>query len=116
MPSSIFKFAKDTGRDEIKKHMKKTVWDLHAGNVEKTLCICCNEIITKRNFHTGHIIADSKNGIVNSYNLRPICMHCNTSMNNTNMFDYMLNNKVNIDLALEMSNIYNRNKKLFQKE
>jgi hypothetical protein len=104
---------KDTlKKDAIKKYIRDKVWELYIGKEKESICICCNEKITKRNYHCGHIISDKNGGYINVYNLRPICMGCNTSMGEQNMFDYM---KINKELSNNMKLLYENNKQLFQK-
>ena len=54
-------------------------------------CLCCKkEKIDIRNFHCGHVIAESKGGDLTIKNLRPICAPCNASMGTMSMNDFAL--------------------------
>lgn len=100
-------------RPSISKDFRKKIWKEKIGNKE-SICICCKEIITERNCHLGHIIPFSLGGLTNSYNLHPICGNCNTSMANENMFDYIIQKKINENLGIKMKNEYENNKQLYE--
>ena len=46
-------------------------------------------MIEIRNFHCGHVVAESKGGQTILENLRPICGSCNSSMGTENMCDFV---------------------------
>ena len=100
-------------RPHISKNLRIKIWKEKIGNKE-SICICCKEMITERNFHLGHIIPFSLGGLTNSYNLHPICGNCNTSMSDKNMFDYIIEKKINENLGIKMRNEYENNKKLYK--
>jgi len=100
-------------RPSISKDLRKKIWKEKIGNKE-SICICCKEMITERNFHLGHIIPFSLGGLTNSYNLHPICGNCNTSMSDKNMFEYIIEKKINENLGIKMRNEYENNKKLYK--
>lgn len=89
-------------RPIISNDFRETIWreNIGCGNSK---CFCCNiEPITRKNHHLGHIVPVSKNGKTNKYNLIPICGNCNYKMGNTNMYDYMITNDINIEFAINL--------------
>ena len=71
--------------------LKNNVWDKWVGSdITTTQCLCCSiHTINIRNFHCGHVIAESKGGKTILENLRPICGSCNSSMGTENMCDFI---------------------------
>lgn len=47
-----------------------------------------NNVISKNNFHCGHIISRNNGGIVDIINLRPICGNCNSKMGSKDLDVY----------------------------
>ena len=77
-------------KQKIPPMKKQEVWNYWNNNLNESTCFCCRQtIIYSNSYHCGHIIAESKNGLMNVNNLRPICQSCNSSMGNKNMRDYM---------------------------
>ncbi len=77
-------------RKRIPKQIKTLVWNEYIGhdiNINKCLC-CKKEKIEFRNFHCGHVIAESKGGDLTIKNLRPICAPCNLSMGAMSMNEF----------------------------
>lgn len=77
-------------RKKIPKHIKTLVWNQHIGNgISQGKCKCCmEEIINNRDFHCGHVVAESKGGDLTIPNLRPICAACNASMGTQSMNEF----------------------------
>ena len=75
----------------IPKPLRSKVWNIHIGElISIAKCMCCqHEVISQSNWHCGHIISRKNGGETTERNLRPVCAGCNTSMNDTNMLDYM---------------------------
>jgi 5-methylcytosine-specific restriction endonuclease McrA len=83
--------------EKDKKYKKKSiplairqqVWLKYIGELFENKCtiIWCQNKITPFRFHVGHIIAESKGGLMNIENLRPICANCNLSMSNNYSID-----------------------------
>jgi hypothetical protein len=77
-------------RKNIPKHVKTLVWGKFIGN-DKPIAKCSScrhENIDIRNFHCGHVIAESKGGTCTLDNLRPICAPCNGSMGVMSMNEF----------------------------
>jgi hypothetical protein len=97
LPVKIIKKYKR--KEHIPATVRNYIWNIHVSKTQSSgICYCCNvEIISKANFHAGHIIAEANGGPVHVDNLRPICALCNSSMGKMNMLDFMvkygLNNK-----------------------
>ena len=79
-------------RKKIPKHIKTLVWNEHIGvDIVNSKCLSCKyENINIRNFHCGHVIAESKGGDLTIKNLRPICAPCNASMGTMSMHEFVL--------------------------
>jgi hypothetical protein len=77
-------------RKKIPKHIKTYVWNEYIGpDFTFGRCLCCKkEKIEYRNFHCGHVIAESKGGDLTIKNLRPICAACNLSMGTMSMNEF----------------------------
>ena len=77
-------------RKKIPKQIKTLVWNEYIGaEFPQGRCACCQkEKIDQRNYHCGHVIAESKGGDLNIKNLRPICAACNGSMGTQSMNEF----------------------------
>jgi hypothetical protein len=77
-------------RKKIPIHIKTLVWNEYIGHdVNDNKCLCCKkEKINVRNFHCGHVIAESKGGDLTIKNLRPICAPCNQAMGTMSMNEF----------------------------
>ncbi len=77
-------------RKNIPRHVKTLVWGKYIGNDKpEALCYSCrHERIDIRNFHCGHVIAESNGGTCMLNNLRPICAPCNGSMGTMSMNEF----------------------------
>lgn len=77
-------------RKKIPKHIKTLVWNEYIGvDIVNSKCLSCKyENINIRNFHCGHVIAESKGGDSTIKNLRPICAACNSSMGTMSMSEF----------------------------
>lgn len=82
-------------KQSISESKKTDVWNTYVGeDIGISMCKCCKiKQISSRRFHVGHVIAESKGGTLDIYNLRPICDKCNLSMGTKNMNDYMERNQ-----------------------
>jgi hypothetical protein len=71
--------------------LKARVWNQHVGREHGTsICMVCKyKVIDQISFHCGHVIASSKGGQNTVENLRPICQSCNSSMGDTNLFEFI---------------------------
>lgn len=76
-------------KDKIPKALREQVWLTHVGKEYETKCTVrwCHNIITVFDFQSGHNVPESKGGVTNISNLRPICSRCNSSMNDTYTID-----------------------------
>lgn len=84
-------------KHKIGKIFRTKVWDLYEGAENKIgNCLCCNDKLTYENFHCGHIMSHKNGGEISLKNLRPICQHCNLSMGEINMMDFIKNNNLKI--------------------
>ena len=71
-------------KKSIPKALKEQVWLKHIGYIFKSKCpiVWCQNVITPFDYHTAHIIPESKNGPTTLDNLIPTCSKCNLSMGN----------------------------------
>lgn len=63
--------------------LREQVWLLWCGDrlfKHKCLVTWCENVMTPFQFEVGHNIPESKGGMTNLDNLRPICSKCNRSM------------------------------------
>jgi 5-methylcytosine-specific restriction endonuclease McrA len=69
--------------------IRQQVWLKYNGKEFCSKCniIWCKNIISVFSFHVGHVIPESKGGLINIENLRPICSSCNLSMSNKYTID-----------------------------
>ena len=70
-------------KKKIPSALREQTWLVYCGNVHfkhKCLVKWCENMLTPFNFEVGHNIPESKGGLLNIDNLRPICGKCNKSM------------------------------------
>lgn len=81
---------KEAGKMKIDQSLRTAVWNQQFGEtVGRAVCpVCKTQMITQRNFHCGHIIAEALGGATNVDNLMPICAQCNLSMGTQNLHAY----------------------------
>jgi len=76
--------------NKIPSSLRIAVWNHYNGETYNAKCFTgCGETISVHNFDCGHVIAKSMGGTIELNNLRPICGHCNSSMANMNMDDFI---------------------------
>lgn len=71
-------------KKNIPASLKSAVWCQYNGKKFEAKCHVkwCGTIVNVFNFEAGHDIPESKGGMTNIDNLRPICALCNKSMSN----------------------------------
>jgi len=86
--------------------LRRTVWNTYIGeDIGSTECyVGCKTKISQMTFECGHIEAESKGGLTNLENLRPICSSCNKSMGTRNMHDFMKTFGFKTDIIEENNN------------
>ncbi len=101
---------------EITQKMRDFIWTINYGKkTDNVKCICCNRTeIRSDYFECGHIISEYDGGNVSHYNLKPICGKCNKSMHTMPMYEYMLKENINRELALNMKSLCLSNTYLFK--
>jgi 5-methylcytosine-specific restriction endonuclease McrA len=70
-------------KKKIPLALREQVWLLYLGDKhfkQKCLVQWCENFITPFTFEVGHNIPESKGGLTDIDNLRPICSKCNKSM------------------------------------
>lgn len=73
----------------IPKSLKNNVWLTYVGEKFEAKCTVkwCDTRVNVFSYETGHNIPESKGGLTNVENLRPICAQCNKSMGNRYTID-----------------------------
>lgn len=73
----------------IPRSLKNVVWTTYCGEVYNYKCTVtwCTTVLTPFNFEAGHNVPESRGGLTNVDNLRPICSMCNKSMGNRYTID-----------------------------
>ena len=86
-------------KQTIPKTVRNCLWiNYFKDNREGKCCCCKRETISIGNFHAGHIIAEINGGKTTLDNMRPICMLCNTSMQRSNMDEFIVRYNLNYGL------------------
>ena len=87
-PENTTKYVKKN----IPKALSQQVWLTHIGQKFKSKCpiVWCQNTITCFDYHTAHIIPESKNGPMLLDNLIPTCSKCNLSMGNKTVTEWNL--------------------------
>ena len=74
-------------KEDFPTWFKNQIWRKAHGQVEKALCpLCSLNIISVDSFSAGHILAESKGGMMCSENIIPICPECNSGMHNKHLY------------------------------
>ena len=77
------KGKKEPQPDWFKSH----IWRKIYGSLEKTQCpVCSLNLISAESFSAGHILAESKGGMMCSENIIPICPECNSQMGTRHLY------------------------------
>lgn len=76
-------------KDKIPRALREQVWLTHIGKKYETKCTIrwCQNITTVFDFQCGHNVPESKGGVTDISNLRPICSRCNSSMKDNYTID-----------------------------
>lgn len=78
----------ESKKKSIPKALKEAVWRKYFANQIDGNCPICNKIISLTAHDCGHIVAESKGGVTEIENLRPVCKSCNTSMATKDMDEF----------------------------
>ena len=66
---------------------KSQIWRKAHGSIEKAQCpVCSMNVISAESFSAGHILAESKGGMMCSENIIPICPECNSQMGTRHLY------------------------------
>jgi hypothetical protein len=66
---------------------KGTIWRKNNGTLECVLCpVCSLNTISICSFHAGHILPESKGGMMCLENIIPICSDCNSHMGSRHLY------------------------------
>ena len=92
-PKKVQKINHDLGIQE-----RDRLWVNYFGDIPEARCVCCRTYRIRRQgneYHTGHIVAESRGGHRDLYNRAPMCPTCNAGkggMGTHNMFDWVHDN------------------------
>lgn len=79
--------AKPQKKESPPDWFKKSVWRKANGSSEKVQCpVCSLNQIAGDSFHAGHILPESKGGMICSENIMPICGECNSQMGTRHLY------------------------------
>jgi lycopene cyclase domain-containing protein len=68
-------------KEPFTEWFKGTIWRKNNGTLECVLCpVCSLNTISIGSFHAGHILPESKGGMMCLENIMPICGDCNSQM------------------------------------
>lgn len=75
----------------VPKKVRDDSWNKYVGaDKGNAPCLCCRTtIISKSEFHAGHVISEAKGGPTTVENIRPICSGCNLSMGTRDMREFV---------------------------
>ena len=79
--------TKPVKKEPFTEWFKNTIWRKTIGTLEKTSCpVCSLNIISIDSFSAGHILPESKGGMMCLENIMPICSECNTHMGSRHLY------------------------------
>ena len=79
--------TKPVKKEPFTEWFKNTIWRKTIGSLEKTSCpVCSLNIISIDSFSAGHILPESKGGMMCLENIMPICSECNTHMGSRHLY------------------------------
>jgi 5-methylcytosine-specific restriction endonuclease McrA len=74
-------------KEKIPDWHKNNIWKKHHGTCERVKCpVCSYNDISSNSFHAGHILPESKGGMMCEENIMPICGECNTQMGSRHLY------------------------------
>ena len=66
---------------------KNSIWRKTNGSLEKIMCpVCSLNLISNESFSAGHILPESKGGMMCIENIMPICAECNSQMGSRHLY------------------------------
>ena len=66
---------------------KNSIWRKSNGSLEKCMCpVCSLNLISNESFSAGHILPESKGGMMCIENIMPICPECNSQMGSRHLY------------------------------
>ena len=66
---------------------KNSIWRKTNGSLEKIMCpVCSLNLISNESFSAGHILPESKGGMMCIENIMPICPECNSQMGSRHLY------------------------------
>jgi len=93
--NKVAEYYKTLGRISLKAVKKETftdwfknsIWRKANGPLEKCMCpVCCLNLISIESFSAGHILPESKGGMMCIENIMPICPECNSQMGSRHLY------------------------------
>ena len=81
-------------KEKIPEWHKDDIWEKYHGVCERVKCpICSSRYISSDSFHAGHILPESKGGMICEENIMPICGKCNSHMGSNHLYWFAWNFK-----------------------
>ena len=79
-------------KEKIPEWHKDDIWEKYHGVCERVKCpICSSRYISSDSFHAGHILPESKGGMICEENIMPICGKCNSHMGSNHLYWFAWN-------------------------
>jgi hypothetical protein len=74
-------------KEPVPEWFKSVIWRKSHGSLDKVQCpVCSMNLISVESFSAGHILAESKGGMMCSENIIPICPECNSQMGTRHLY------------------------------
>lgn len=74
-------------KESFTEWFKSSIWRKTNGSLEKCMCpVCCLNVISNESFSAGHILPESKGGMMCIENIMPICPECNSQMGSRHLY------------------------------
>jgi len=79
--------SKTQKKEAFPDWFKSMIWRKNNGSLEKCICkVCSLNIISSDSFSAGHILPESKGGMMCLENIMPICPECNSQMGSRHLY------------------------------
>ena len=74
-------------KEAFTEWFKNSIWRKTNGSLEKCMCpVCSLNLISVESFSAGHILPESKGGMMCIENIMPICPECNSQMGSRHLY------------------------------
>lgn len=84
---SISSLQQNKKKEVFQDWFKSRIWRNYNGSLEKVTCpVCSDSMISPDSFSAGHILPESKGGMMCLENIMPICSECNSQMGTRHLY------------------------------